>query len=91
MQQKILEIQERLAVAIEVDQSKDAAILRFHDAWDKVAARLESLKKDKLYLERDLQELQGKSARDLADAAKVNSFNLNHLSPNFIIKFFYRK
>lgn len=71
LQQKILELQERLAVAIEVDQNKDKAILRFHDAWKKVAIRLESLKNDKIHLERDLQELQIKSAKDLADAAKV--------------------
>lgn len=66
-----MELQERVAVAIEVDQSKDVAIIRFQDAWNKVAARLDSLKNDKLYLERDLQELQSQSARDLAEAAKV--------------------
>lgn len=75
-----MELQERLAVAIEVDQNKDAAILRFHEAWNKVAVRLESLKKDKIYLERDLQELQSKSAYDLAEAAKVNNLTLNTTS-----------
>lgn len=71
MQLKILEYQEKLAVAVEVDQSKDDAILRFHEAWEKVAVRLEMLTKDKNFLERDLHELQAKGAVDLADAAKV--------------------
>lgn len=81
LQSKILELQEKLAVAIEVDKSKDDAILRFHDAWEKVALRLQSLNKEKNNLEEDIREFQTKSAFDLAEAAKVsleNIFTLNN-------------
>lgn len=74
LQSRILDLQEKLAVAIEVDRSKDEAILKFHEAWDKVAIRLKSLHTEKCDLEKELREFQARSTLDLTEALKVFKF-----------------
>lgn len=57
LQNKILEQQEKLAVAIQVDEAKDNAILRFHDAWEKASMKFKLVVKERDQLEQDVQKL----------------------------------
>lgn len=74
LQSRALELQERLAVAVQVDQAKDKAIIKFHEAWEHIAERMESLNREKDSLESDLKELQLKSLQDLEECGK----KINH-------------
>lgn len=57
LQNKILEQQQKLAVAIQVDEAKDSAILKFHDAWEKVSIRLKIVTKQKEVLEKEREKM----------------------------------
>lgn len=65
-------MQEKLAVAVEVDKSKDDAIMKFHDAWEQISERIQSLTAERNLLEEDYKVLQAKNVSDLAEAAKVS-------------------
>lgn len=72
LQLKYLEMQQRLAVAVQVDCAKDAAILRFHEAWEKVADRWQALETERNQLAQKLSTVKGKSDTDIAEAKKVS-------------------
>lgn len=72
LQARILELQERLAVALEVDGAKDEAILRFHNAWENVATKLKSLSTEKIRIEEDIDKIKTENQRDLEEAAEVS-------------------
>ncbi|RZC34570.1 SMC N, IncA, CALCOCO1 and/or DUF3584 domain containing protein [Asbolus verrucosus] len=60
LQNRILELQERVAVAIQVDEAKDKAILRFHDSWEKAGSKLQEIEKEKEKLEEEVDKLKKK-------------------------------
>lgn len=68
---KILEMQQRLAVAIQVDSAKDEAILRFHEAWEKVANKWRDLESERNSLSKKLLCIKQKSTEDLAVVSEV--------------------
>lgn len=71
LQSRTLELQEKLAVAMQVDETKDDAILKFHSSWEQVAGRLEILTKDRNELEREIADMQSQHAENLLESAKV--------------------
>lgn len=71
MQTKTLELQERLAVALEVDEAKDEAIVKFHEAWENVGLRLESVDREKAELKSDMETLKAKYQQELKEATMV--------------------
>lgn len=71
MQTKTLELQERLAVALEVDEAKDEAIIKFHEAWENVVLRLESADKEKEELKAEMEDFKAKHQQELREAAVV--------------------
>lgn len=68
---KILEMQQRLAVAIQVDSAKDNAILRFHEAWEKVANKWKDFESERNSLSKKLLCIKQKSSADLAVVNEV--------------------
>lgn len=64
-------MQQRLAVAVQVDCAKDAAILKFHKAWEKVADRWQALESERNQLSQKLNSYKEKSDIDIAEAKKV--------------------
>lgn len=72
LQTKTLELQERLAVALEVDEAKDEAIVKFHEAWENVANRLEVAEKEKSELKAEMESLIIKNQQELQDAFTVS-------------------
>ncbi|KAK9882211.1 hypothetical protein WA026_019724 [Henosepilachna vigintioctopunctata] len=67
LQNKILEQQEKLAVAIQVDEAKDTAIIRFHDAWEKVNMKFKLVVKERDQLENDIQKLVAQNEKITQD------------------------
>lgn len=76
LQSRILELQERLAVAFEVDQAKDEAIQRFHSAWENVAVKLQNLATEKSRIEESINRIKADNKRDLEEAAEVCSYEI---------------
>lgn len=72
LQTKVLDLQEKVAVAVEVDKTKDEAIAKFHEAWEQVALRLQTLNTEKGLLENEIKVFQQRSKNDLAEATKVS-------------------
>lgn len=68
---RTLELQERLAVALEVDQAKDEAIHRFHSAWENVAAKLQALNNEKTRIEKEVDKITEQNRKDLEEATQV--------------------
>ncbi|XP_043279919.1 major antigen isoform X2 [Venturia canescens] len=60
LQKRLLEQQEKVAVAIRVDNEKNAAISQFQEAWSKLRQRWETLEKDHSELESTLKSLTEK-------------------------------
>lgn len=71
LQMKILEMQQRLAVAYQVDSAKDEAILRFHEAWEKVAHRWQSLEAERNTLSKKLYTVEEKANVEVINATQV--------------------
>lgn len=71
MQSKTLELQERLAVAVQVDEAKDDAILRFHSSWEQIAERLQALTKERNDLEEEVANMQSVHAENMLETTKV--------------------
>ncbi|GLV44209.1 Centrobin [Carabus blaptoides fortunei] len=70
LQMKILEMQQRLAVACQVDSAKDEAILRFHEAWEKVAHRWQSLETERNTLSKKLFTVEEKANAEVLNATQ---------------------
>ncbi|EFA00864.1 centrobin isoform X2 [Tribolium castaneum] len=64
LQNRVLELQERVAVAIQVDEAKDKAILRFRESWEKAGIRLQDIEKQKEKLEEEVDKLRRKLNED---------------------------
>jgi predicted nucleic acid-binding Zn-ribbon protein len=71
LQNRILELQERIAVAIQVDEAKDKAILRFHDSWEKAGIKLQDIEKQKERLEDEIDKLRKKLSDDSDETNQV--------------------
>lgn len=74
LQTRTLELQERLAVALEVDEAKDEAIVKFHEAWENVGLRLESVDKEKADLKVEMEAMLAKNQQELKEATMVICF-----------------
>ncbi|GJQ83172.1 hypothetical protein Trydic_g18199 [Trypoxylus dichotomus] len=75
LQSKTLELQEKLAVAIQVDEAKDDAILKFHSAWEQVAQRLQALTLDRNSLEVEIANMHAQHAENMVESMKkINHF-----------------
>ncbi|KAF2900663.1 hypothetical protein ILUMI_05526 [Ignelater luminosus] len=74
LQTRTLELQERIAVAVQVDQAKDDAILRVHKSWEEAASTIDNLNKEKVQLEQQIEEIKARTAFELSEAAK----KMNH-------------
>lgn len=74
MQTRILELQEKLAVALDVDEAKDDAIVKFHEAWENVDLRLKKANKENADLRIEMETLKAKNQRELQDAYMVGFF-----------------
>lgn len=74
LQSRTLELQERLAVALEVDQAKDEAINRFHSTLDSVAIKLQTLNTEKIRIEHEMDKITEQNRRDLEEATRVCIF-----------------
>lgn len=66
-----LELQERLAVALEVDGAKDEAIIKFHEAWENAVSELQNTQKEKTDLKAEIQSLNAKMRQITQEAAEV--------------------
>lgn len=81
LQARTLELQERLAVALDVDQAKDEAIKRFHNTLENVAVKLQTLNNEKTRIEREMDKISEQNKRDLEEATYVCF--LNHINLMF--------
>ncbi|KAI4459247.1 centrobin [Holotrichia oblita] len=70
LQSKTLELQEKLAVAMQVDEAKDDAILKFHSSWELVAQRLQVLTQDRNSLEQEIANMQALHAENMLESVK---------------------
>lgn len=71
LQTRTLEFQERIAVAVQVDQAKDDAILRVHKSWEEAAATIDNLSKERIQLEQQIEEIKARTSFELSEATKV--------------------
>ncbi|XP_065169729.1 filamin A-interacting protein 1-like isoform X2 [Atheta coriaria] len=69
LQTRSLELQERLAVAVQVDKAKDNALSKFHDSWEKVTSRLRTLMLENRTLEEKIQELHLKNEQNMQECS----------------------
>lgn len=75
LQRKILEQQEKLAVAIKVDRAKDAAINKLRDAWLRLTSSLDKAEeRHRSALDKMVHEVE--NFKTVAgEAQKVNKFD----------------
>lgn len=71
LQSRALELQERLAVAVQVDQAKNEAILRFHKSCETAVLKLDSISKEKLAADNKVADIQAKYEQELEEAKKA--------------------
>lgn len=71
LQNSNLELQERLAVALKVDEAKDNAIVKFHDTWERMVGKVRGLSEAKTELEVQLSRLQSGNSKELDEANQV--------------------
>ncbi|KAK4881020.1 hypothetical protein RN001_004339 [Aquatica leii] len=74
LQTRTLELQERLAVAIQVDGAKDEAISQIHKSWEEAAAKIDSLYAKNNHLEQHISELQDKLSHKTTEAVQKITF-----------------
>lgn len=67
LQKRLLEQQEKVAVAIRVDNEKNTAISQFHNAWSKLKQRCETLEKDHTELETRLRNVTDSHNSEIAE------------------------
>ncbi|KAG5895372.1 hypothetical protein JTB14_029596 [Gonioctena quinquepunctata] len=70
LQNRNLELQEKLSVAITVDKSKNKAIHQFQDALEKILIKFEKLDKEKREHDNEVSKLKKKHAIEMEDATQ---------------------
>lgn len=71
LQQRNLEMQQKIAVAIKVDQAKDSVVNQLRGLLENIHNKLEKSCKDKVELERELDNIKQKYENDLEEARQV--------------------
>lgn len=66
-----MEQQEKLAVAIQVDEAKDNAILKFHDAWEKASMKFKLVVRERNQLENDVERLSSQNKKITEECEEV--------------------
>lgn len=66
-------MQQKLSVAVTVDDSKNAAIQQFQEALEKIMARMEKLNKEKQVWESEVTQLKDKHAAEMQAAQEVST------------------
>lgn len=74
LQYRVLEEQEKLAVAVRVDQEKDKAIIQLTDAWRKLVKHWEELEEQRHSLAQQLQTEKELNKIKVEEMTKVCSF-----------------
>ncbi|KAK5649297.1 hypothetical protein RI129_000326 [Pyrocoelia pectoralis] len=70
LQLKTLELQERLAVAIQVDKAKDEAISQLHKSWEESSSKIDNLCGKNSSLEQLVTDLRNKLSQESTEAAQ---------------------
>nr|XP_023019518.1 myosin-4 isoform X1 [Leptinotarsa decemlineata] len=70
LQNRNLELQEKLSVAIKVDDSKNKAIHQFQDALEKILMKLERIDKEKREYENEISKLKKKHLNEMENATQ---------------------
>ncbi|XP_076258236.1 uncharacterized protein LOC143195172 isoform X1 [Rhynchophorus ferrugineus] len=68
LQNKNLELQQKLAVAIQVDEAKNNTIQQFQEALEKVSFRMEKLNEEKGIWDKELTQLKNKHSIEIESA-----------------------
>lgn len=71
---RVLEEQERLAVAVQVDQEKDRAILQITESWRKLNNHWHELEEQRHHLAQELQKEKELSKAKTDELMKVSNF-----------------
>lgn len=71
LQTKLLESQQKLAVALQVDSDKDAAISKLQEAWNSLAEHWRSLEEQRHSLTKQLQDQKLRSDSQLKQMQEV--------------------
>ncbi|XP_049821127.1 repetitive organellar protein isoform X2 [Aethina tumida] len=74
LQQRNLEMQQKIAVAIKVDQAKDSVVNQLRGLLENIHNKLEKSCKDKVELERELDNIKQKYENDLEEARQRVEF-----------------
>nr|CAH7739211.1 unnamed protein product [Callosobruchus chinensis] len=74
LQNRNLELQQKLSVAVNVDETKNIALQQFQETLEKVMLRLDKLYKEKQRLEGEVENLKSKNAAQLGDLSKKLSY-----------------
>lgn len=65
-----------MAVALDVDQAKDEAIVKFHEAWETVGQRLKISTEENENLRTEMEVVKERSRRELQEAHMVRLMEL---------------
>ncbi|XP_035723191.1 myosin-11-like isoform X2 [Vespa mandarinia] len=65
LQKRLLEHQEKLAVAVRVDYEKDVLISQFNNAWSKIKQRVQILERERDDLEKNLHNINEKHQSEI--------------------------
>lgn len=79
LQTRTLELQEKLAVALDVDEAKDEAIVKFHEAWENVGERLKSSNQENVVLRTEIEAIRAKNQREIHEANMVGLINFGDI------------
>ncbi|CAH1119258.1 unnamed protein product [Phaedon cochleariae] len=75
LQNRNLELQQKLTVAVNVDETKNKTIQQFQEALEKIVMRLEKLNKEKHDHENEMSKLKRKHSQEMENAAqKLTSY-----------------
>nr|CAI5828873.1 unnamed protein product [Callosobruchus analis] len=80
LQNRNLELQQKLSVAVNVDETKNIALQQFQETLEKVMLRLDRLYKEKQNLQGEVDNLKSKHATQLEDLSKKVSYYENEAS-----------
>ncbi|XP_072378092.1 LOW QUALITY PROTEIN: uncharacterized protein [Diabrotica undecimpunctata] len=68
LQVKNLELQQKMSVAVKVDDAKNSTIQKYQDALDKLVSKLEKCNKDRVELEFEINKLKNEHIDEKEDA-----------------------
>ncbi|CAH1961603.1 unnamed protein product [Acanthoscelides obtectus] len=74
LQNQNLELQQKLSVAVNVDETKNIALQQFQETLEKVILRLDKVYKEKQGWEDEVENLKSKHAAQLAELSRKVSF-----------------